>query len=190
MKKALITLFLISALGFSAPARAAPCAAEGFVQNAGAALLIDPPAEMRNVARWGADGVHISHSELLANALAELKPASAKTNWVVGAGGLRSKDAAMAAGEEGCDYVMFGEPREDGSLPPLDQVVERCQWWAEVFNTPCVAYAPSLESVEALASTGVEFVALGEWAFTGSALQVGQVVAEAAKFLKPLSSAT
>jgi thiamine-phosphate pyrophosphorylase len=164
------------------------------VQGAGAVLLIEPPVEMRNVARWGADGVHVAQPEHLNTALTELKPPSAKgadskSNWVVGAGGLRSKDAAMAAGEDGCDYVMFGEPRADGSLPPIEQVVERCQWWAEVFNTPCVGYAPSQEAVKALAPTGIEFVALGAWAFIGSAAQVGQVVAEAAKLLEPSHSA-
>lgn len=39
MSKALIAFFLISALGFSAQAQAATCAAEGFVQNAGAAFM-------------------------------------------------------------------------------------------------------------------------------------------------------
>lgn len=39
MNKALTTLFLISALSYSAPVHAAPCAAEGFVQAAGAAFM-------------------------------------------------------------------------------------------------------------------------------------------------------
>jgi thiamine-phosphate pyrophosphorylase len=39
--------------------------------------------------------------------------------------------------------------------------VERASWWAEIFETPCVAYAPSLDTVEALAATNAEFVALG-----------------------------
>ncbi len=39
MKTALTALFLISALGYGAPVKAAPCAAEGFVQNAGAAFM-------------------------------------------------------------------------------------------------------------------------------------------------------
>jgi thiamine-phosphate pyrophosphorylase len=71
----------------------------------------------------------------------------------------------MDVGEAGVDYVMFGEPRADGSLPPLPAVVERAGWWAEIFETPCVAYAPDAESVPALVETGAEFVALGEWAF-------------------------
>ena len=35
----------------------------------------------------------------------------------------------------------------------------------KIFQTPCVAYAPDPDSVAALAETGAEFVALGEWAF-------------------------
>jgi thiamine-phosphate pyrophosphorylase len=153
------------------------------VQDSGAALLLDPASDLRSIARWGADGAHVSNSINLKDTVDALKP-----DRIVGAGGLRTKDAAMAAGEDGCDYVMFGEPRPDGSLPPLEQVVDRCQWWAEVFNTPCVAYAPSLEAVKILAATGVEFVALGEWAFIGSPAQIGQTVAEAAEVLKSFSS--
>jgi thiamine-phosphate pyrophosphorylase len=132
------------------------------VQEAGAALLIDVPADLREVARWGVDGVHVAVPEGIEAALEALKP-----DRIVGAGGLRSKDAAMTAGDDGCDYVMFGEPRADGSLPPLEQVLERCAWWAQLFNTPCIGYASEPEVVAAIAATGVEFVALGAWAFEG-----------------------
>jgi thiamine-phosphate pyrophosphorylase len=130
------------------------------VQDAGAALLIDPPADLREVARSGADGVHIADPSTVGPVLRDLKP-----ERIVGAGGLRSRDAAMTAGEAGVDYVMFGEPRADGSLPPLEQVIERCRWWAEVFITPCIAYAADGAAVAPLAATGAEFVALGPWAF-------------------------
>jgi thiamine-phosphate pyrophosphorylase len=134
------------------------------VQGAGAALLIDPPADLREIARWGVDGVHVSKPE---TGKAALKP-----DRIVGVGGLRSKDAAMSAGDEGCDYVMFGEPRADGSLPPLELVVDRCQWWAEVFNIPCIGYAATPESVEIIAATGVEFIAPGDWVFAGSTAEI------------------
>ena len=149
------------------------------VQDKGAALLIDPPTDWRNVARWGADGVHLSRPELISDALQALKPDRA-----VGVGGLRSKDAAMSAGEDGCDYVMFGEPRTDGSLPPLDQVVERCHWWADIFTTPCIGYAQSLEAVAPLAKTGIEFIALGEWLFKGSAAEIAARLLVAKQHLK------
>jgi thiamine-phosphate pyrophosphorylase len=145
------------------------------VQAAGAALLVNPPDDLRNVARWGADGVHVARLDDVKNAMQELKP-----DRIVGVGGLRNRDMAMTAGETGCDYLMFGEPRADGSLPPLEQVEERCRWWAEVFTIPCVAYAPSLEAVAILAKTGAEFIALGPWAFEEKA----RAVAAAAKLLK------
>src|SRR5829696_3232674 len=74
----------------------------------------------------------------------------------------RVKALAPAAQEAGADYLLFGEPRPDGSLPPLDAVVERAAWWAEIFETPCVAFAPSLDAVPRLAATGAEFVAIAD----------------------------
>jgi thiamine-phosphate pyrophosphorylase len=129
-------------------------------QGAGCALLVKDDARL--AARLGADGVHISGAGAnLSEALESLKP-----HRIVGAGGLRSRDEAMRAGELGADYVMFGEPRGDGSSPALDTVIERTAWWAEIFETPCVAYAPSLPDAAALARAGADFVALGEaiWA--------------------------
>ena len=54
---------------------------------------------------------------------------------------------------------MFGEPRRDGSIPPLADVVDRVDWWAEIFQTPCVAYAARLADVAPLAAAGADFVA-------------------------------
>jgi thiamine-phosphate pyrophosphorylase len=134
-------------------------AAAAAVQPAGAALLIDPPQDERMVARWGADGVHLPWTaEAGRAALAAHRP-----DRIVGAGALRTRDDAMAAGEAGADYVMLGEPRADGSLPDPEQTLERCRWWAEVFNTPCVGYAADPDSAAALAATGIEFVAAGDW---------------------------
>ena len=68
----------------------------------------------------------------------------------------------MNAGEAGVDYVMFGEPRPDGFTPPLDETAERVAWWAEIFETACVGYAPTLEAAATLREAGADFVALGE----------------------------
>jgi len=129
-------------------------------QEEGAAVIVAAAGEVDLAAvatRGGADGVHVEAGPALARPLRErLK------DRILGAGGLRSKDDAMTAGEAGADYLLFGEPRPDGSLPPLDAVVERAAWWAEIFETPCVAFAPSLEAVPRLAATGAEFVAIGD----------------------------
>jgi thiamine-phosphate pyrophosphorylase len=121
-----------------------------------AAILIE--GEPRLAARVGADGAHVTGvGDQLSDALASLRP-----ERIVGVGGLRGRDDAMAAGEAGADYVMFGEPRRDGWAPPLAETAERVAWWAEIFETPCVAYAARLDDVAALAAAGADFVALGE----------------------------
>ena len=124
--------------------------------NAGTALLVDN--DPRLVARVGADGAHMTGGGAVLNeALASLKP-----ERIVGAGLLRTRDDAMNAGEAGVDYVMFGEPRRDGFTPPAEETIERVEWWAEIFEPPCVGYAASLEDVAPLAEAGADFVALAD----------------------------
>ena len=117
-----------------------------------AALLIDGDPQL--AARAGADGAHLdaTDTEALDAAIAALKP-----DRIVGAGQLPTRDACMAAGERDVDYLMFGGPDDPSTA---HDVRERAEWWAGIFNVPCVAYAHTLEDVEALARVGVEFVAL------------------------------
>lgn len=131
----------------------------GPVQGSNVALIVEDNALVAS--RGGADGVHLTGGPA---AIAEAR-SSLKTERIIGAGGLRARHDAMDVGEAGVDYVMFGEPRPDGSMPPLPAVIERAGWWAEIFETPCVAYAPDAEAIEPLVETGAEFVALGAWAF-------------------------
>ncbi len=138
-------------------------------QDQGAALIVttDSGADIANVAvRGGADGAHVSAANPAQ--VRELRE-RLKAERAIGVGHIRTKDDAMSLGEAGVDYLLFGEPRRDGSLPSLDSVVERASWWAEIFETPCAAYAPSLEAVETLAATQAEFVALGDavWSHPG-----------------------
>ncbi len=110
----------------------------------------------RLAARLGADGVHVaSAGEALEEALDSLKP-----ERIVGAGSLRMRDEAMTAGEKGADYVMFGEPRGGAPAMALELLLERVGWWAEIFETPCVAYAETIEAAGRLARAGADFVAL------------------------------
>ena len=150
---------------------------ERLIEAAGqrdAAILLDGDARL--AARIGADGVHIGGvGEALKDALASLHP-----ERIVGAGGLRGRDDAMAAGEAGADYVMFGEPRRDGWTPPLADIVERVGWWAEIFETPCVAYAAELDDVAALAAAGADFVALGDAVWAAPSPELAIAAAESA----------
>jgi thiamine-phosphate pyrophosphorylase len=130
-------------------------------QEHGAAVIVttEAKADLAAIAaRGGADGVHITGGPAL---LREMRD-RLKSERAVGVGGIRTKDDAMTFGEAGADYLLFGEPRPDGSLPSPESVVERASWWAEIFETPCAAYAPSLEAVETMAATHAEFVALGD----------------------------
>ncbi|MGX1786022.1 thiamine phosphate synthase [Bosea sp. NPDC055332] len=142
------------------------------VQAQNVALVVEASAQVAS--RGGADGVHLTQG---AEAIAEAR-SSLKQERIIGAGGLRSRHDAMDMGEAGVDYVMFGEPRPDGSLPPLPAVIERASWWAEIFETPCIAYCPDAESVPALIETGAEFIALGEWLFA-EGVDIRAAVAEA-----------
>jgi thiamine-phosphate pyrophosphorylase len=58
-------------------------------------------------------------------------------------------------------------------------VLERVEWWAEVFEIPCVGFAANLDEVEALAQAGADFVAVGDlvWSDTrGVAAALTEVV--------------
>lgn len=112
------------------------------------------------VGRTGADGAHLTGIEALRGALDALKP-----DRIAGAGGLRSRHDAMLAGEANPDYVMFGEPDRDsqGRRPQFPTTMERVEWWAELFQLPCIGYAAAADEIRPLAKAGADFVALGEW---------------------------
>ena len=151
------------------------------VQDQGAALLLDGLPDI--VAHVGADGAHLSDIAAFEAALGTLKPAR-----IAGCGGLQTRHDAMLAADAGADYVMFGDPDRRQHRPSLDAVVERVDWWAELFEIPCVGFAGSMEDVAPLADAGAEFIALGDWIFDypqGAAL----AVAEAASRLAPVEAA-
>jgi thiamine-phosphate pyrophosphorylase len=150
------------------------------VQDHGTALLIAGHAGI--VVRAGADGTH-------AYGIADFQEALAlKPERIVGCGALTTRHDAMLAAEGGADYVMFGEPNGGGHRPSFEAVRERIDWWAEVFEIPCVGFAGSIDEVAPLADAGAEFIALGDWIFDdpqGAAL----AVAEAASRLAPMEAA-
>ncbi|ABD90296.1 thiamine phosphate synthase [Rhodopseudomonas palustris] len=125
------------------------------VQNAGAALLLDGHPEL--VARSGADGAHLTGVEAMQEHLPELQP-----DRIAGVGGLRTRHDSMLAGEAGADYVLFGEPDADGQRPAQDAIAERLQWWAELFEPPCVGYAATLAEAQDFAAAGADFVLVGD----------------------------
>lgn len=126
------------------------------IQGGGAALLLDGHVEM--VARAGADGAHLTGIEALQEALPTLKP-----DRIAGVGGLPTRHDSMAAGEAGADYVLFGEPDAQGLRPAVEAIAERLEWWAELFEPPCIGYAASLEEAGEFAAAGADFVLVGDF---------------------------
>ena len=126
------------------------------VQNGGAALLLDGHVEL--VARAGADGAHLTGIAALEEALPSLKP-----DRIAGVGGLATRHDSMTAAEQGADYVLFGELDARGQRPSTDAIAERLQWWAELFEPPCVGFAASCEEASQFAASGADFVLVGDF---------------------------
>src|SRR6202171_5548689 len=124
------------------------------IQASGAALLLDGHVEL--VARAGADGAHLTGIEAMEEALPTLKP-----DRIAGVGGLTTRHDSMAAGEAGVDYVLFGEPDAKGQRPSVEAIAERLQWWAELFEPPCVGFAASREDAGEFAAGGAGFGLVG-----------------------------
>jgi thiamine-phosphate pyrophosphorylase len=148
------------------------------IQNAGAALLLDGHVEL--VARAGADGAHLTGVAALEEALPSLKP-----DRIAGVGGLATRHDSMLAGELGTDYVLFGERDESGHRPSMEAVIERLDWWAELFEPPCIGYATTSEEAYMFARAGADFVLVDDavWADARGAAaalaEIGQALRQA-----------
>jgi thiamine-phosphate pyrophosphorylase len=126
------------------------------IQERGAALLLDGHVEL--VARSGADGAHLTGIAAMEEALPSLKP-----DRIAGIGGLATRHDSMTAGELGADYVLFGEPDARGQRPSTEAIAERLQWWAELFEPPCIGFAASTEEAYEFAAAGADFVLVGDF---------------------------
>ena len=126
------------------------------IQQSGAALLLDAGAldgQFELVARSGADGAHLGGIAAMDEAMAALKP-----DRIVGVGALATRHDSMSAGEQGADYVLFGEADAQGLRPSREAVAERVGWWAELFEPPCVAYAASPDEARDFVAAGADFI--------------------------------
>jgi len=147
------------------------------VQEKDIALLLDEWPDL--VARAGADGSHLTGIEAFMAAVESLKPAK-----IAGCGGVNSRDDMMLAGERGADYVMIGQVTAGQRRPPFDAIIERIEWWSELFTVPCVGFAASLTEITPLVAAGADFVAIGDavWDDPRGALAA---LAEASRLLAP-----
>jgi thiamine-phosphate pyrophosphorylase len=150
------------------------------IQAAGAAALLDGNVEM--VARSGADGAHLTGIAALEEALPSLKP-----DRIAGVGGLTTRHDSMAAGEAGADYVLFGERDAKGQRPSIEAIAERLQWWAELFEPPCIGFAESPDEVREFAGAGADFVLVGDFIWADPRGPAA-ALSEAAQIIKQASA--
>jgi thiamine-phosphate pyrophosphorylase len=131
------------------------------IQAGGAAALLDGQSldgQLELVARSGADGAHVTGIAAMEDALPSLKP-----DRIIGVGGLATRHDSMAAGEAGADYVLFGERDAKRQRPAIEAIAERLQWWAELFEPPCVGFAESREEAREFVAAGADFVLVGDF---------------------------
>jgi thiamine-phosphate pyrophosphorylase len=151
-------------------------------QEAGAAVMI--AGESRIAARVKADGLHVEGRAALADAIDRLEG-----KMMVGTGGAKTRDDALALGELGPDYMFFGRFGYDTTPEPHPRNLSLGRWWAEMIQIPCVVMGGStVESVSAVAATGAEFVALSRAVFADG-VDPAAAVAEANRLLDEAAAA-
>ena len=142
-------------------------------QARGVAAVI--AGDSRVAGRVKADGVHIeSGIDDLAEAIRRHAG-----KLMVGAGGAKTRDDAMELGEMQPDYVFFGRFGFDNKPDAHPRNLSLGEWWAEVIEIPCIVMAGfDIASVEQVAATGADFVALSSAVF-GEGVDPREAVARA-----------
>jgi len=142
-------------------------------QTAGVAAIVE--GDTRIAGRVQADGIHVEAGKAeLADVIDRFQQKMA-----VGAGGVKTRDEALELGEERPDYLFFGRFGYDRQAEPHSRNLALGRWWAEMIEIPCIVMAGSdLASVQAVAETGAEFVALSA-AVYGEGIDPREAVARA-----------
>lgn len=119
------------------------------IQVRDAAALLEDDVRLARTLR--ADGVHLTHSDTLEARFGEAREILGQ-RAIVGADAGALRHDAMMLGEAGAEYVAF-----TGGVDAADVV----QWWAEIFEIPCVAIgADQPTDFTELARAGADFVAI------------------------------
>lgn len=114
-----------------------------------ACLLVDA---IEQVKLMGAHGCHLSDWRQVRAARSRLGP-----GWIIGAACGESRHAAMVAGEDGADYVLFGTLGR--AACDLERQCELIAWWSELFYLPCaVALGTDPADMERLMAAGADFL--------------------------------
>lgn len=129
-------------------------------QEAGIAVIVAD--DTRIAGRVGADGIHLqSGKEELRQGVERWRG-----KLIVGTGGATTRDEALEIGEMQPDYIFFGRFGFDNKPEPHRRNLSLGAWWAELVQIPCIVLGGAdIGSVEAVAATGVEFVALSSAVF-------------------------
>lgn len=132
-------------------------------QAAGVAVII--AGDTRIAGRVQADGLHVEVNRAALEETIE----SFQAKMMVGCGGAKTRDDALELGETRPDYIFFGRFGYDNKPEPHARNLSLGEWWAEMIEIPCIVMAGSdIASVEAVAATGCEFVALSSAVFAES----------------------
>ena len=146
-------------------------------QDKGVAVMIVD--DTRIAGRVGADGVHLE--EARASIAETIERFDGKLMF--GAGGAKTRHDALELGEARPDYIFFGKIGYDNKPDPHPRNLSLGEWWSEMVALPCVVMGgTALESVEAVAATRADFVALSSAIFTGT-LTPAEAVAAANRLL-------
>jgi thiamine-phosphate pyrophosphorylase len=141
-------------------------------QARGIAVMIED--DTRVAGRVGADGIHFEGRK---DGLEELIE-KFQGRMMIGAGGAKSRDDALELGEARPDYMFFGRFGYDNTPAPHPRNLSLGSWWAEMIELPSIVMAGNeIASVEAVAATGAEFVALSNAVFAGDADPAAQIAA-------------
>ena len=141
--------------------RAVAEAVTAMAQAYGAAVIINDSPEL--AVELNADGVHIGPEDMTVKQAREI----VGPDIILGATAKNSRHAAMAAGEQGADYVAFGAfyptATKAGTVPAELELLE---FWQETMELPCVAIGGiTVENAAPLVTAGADFLAVssGVW---------------------------
>lgn len=151
------------------------------MQEKGVAVVI--AGDTRTAGRVKADGIHVeTGKDELADIIERFQP-----RMMVGTGGAKTRHDALELGEARPDYMFFGRFGYDNKPEPHPRNLNLGGWWAEMIEIPCVVLAGSeIASVEAVAATGVEFVALSA-AVLADGVDPKEAVAQANRILDEMA---
>ncbi len=125
-------------------------------QSRDVAFLLNDRADL--VVATGSDGVHVGQEDMPARqARALIGP-----DLTLGVTCKASRDLAMAAGEDGADYVAFGAFYPSGSKEVTTLAdPEILRWWSDLMELPCCAIGGiTPQNCAPLVQAGAHFLAV------------------------------